>query len=669
MASRIQGITIEIDGNTSKLQQSLKSLDGSLRTTQSNLRDIDKLLKLDPKNTELLTQKQKNLESAIKQTSERLAELKNAQAGVKEGTPEWDALQREIIETEQKLKALETEYKKFGSVTAQQIAATGRQMQELGKKVDAVAKALAPISTAAGGALTAIGGLAYKAISASDDLNTMAKQTGLTTEELQMMQFAADRVDVSVDDITGAIRKMKGKMDEGNETFQNLGVSVTNADGSLRNANDVFFDSLKALSEISNETERDQIAMELFGKGADQLAGIIDDGGAALREYGQEAKNLGLIMSQDTLDALNEVNDTIDRSKAVIGGSLAKLGATAAQVLAPMIEKVAGVIDAVTEKLRNLTPEQTELIMKILAVVAAIAPLLSIGGKLISFIGKIMTFAPMIVTALSAISPLTIAIVAGIAAVIAIGVALYKNWDTIKEKAAELWSDVKSGWEKVKTGVTNVMNGIKSVVSSRLENIKAAFVAGGGGIKGAASAAWTAIKQYYIDGFNALNTLTGGKLGALASKFASVFSRVITTVKNAITKIKNLFKFDWKLPTLKVPHVKVDGGEAPWGIGGKGRLPSFEVEWYKRAYNNPVLFTQPTVLQTPQGYKGFGDGNGAEIVMGLDKLRELVGGLSNGSNVTVQVVLEGDARQMFKAVQRTNFVRTKSTNYNALAGA
>lgn len=651
MADRIKGITIEIGGDTTKLQSALKGVDKQLRETQSTLRDVNKLLKLDPGNTELLTQKQKNLESAISGTKERLEQLKAAQSGVEKGTAEWDALQREIIATEQSLESLKKEYKDFGSVAAQQVAAAGQKMQELGGKVENVAKAFAPISAAAGGTLTAIGGLAYKAVTASDDLNTLAKQTGISTAELQKMQYASDLIDVSLNDITGALRKMKGKMDEGNASFERLGVSVTNADGSLRSANDVFNDSLVALSRISNETERDQIAMELFGKGADSLAGIIDDGGAALREYGDEAERLGLIMSQDTLDALNEVNDTIDRSKAIIGGSLAQFGATAAQVLAPAIEQIASGIDVVTGKLRNLSPEQTETIMGVLGVVAAIAPLLTIGGKLITGIGRFLTFAPKVAAVLGGINPVALAVVAGIAAVVAIGVTLYKNWDkitkwwqdnviakfkkggeelrqdweSIKTTASNLWSGMKAGWEKVKTGISSVLDSTKTAVKTRLDSIKNAFVENGGGVKGAVAAAWTGIKQYYTDGFNGLNALTGGKLGELAAKFASIFSNILSTVSSAVDRIKSAFNFSWSLPHIKLPHFRVQGGKSPYGLGGQGYLPSIRVDWYKKAYENAVMFTSPTVLQTAGGYKGFGDGHGAEIVLGLEKLRQLVG--------------------------------------------
>ena len=571
MADRIKGITIEIGGDTTKLQTSLKGVDKQLRDTQSTLRDVNKLLKLDPANTELLTQKQKNLESAISGTKERLEQLKAAQSGVEKGTAEWDALQREIIATEQSLESLEKEYRNFGSVAAQQIAVAGQKMEEIGGKVEAVGKAFAPISTAAGGALTSIGALAYKTVTAADDLATLSKQTGISTDELQRMQYAADLVDVSVDDITAALRKMKPKLDENNETFATLGVSVTNADGSLRDATDVFYDSLKALSGISNETERDKIAMELFGKSADSLAGIIDDGGAALKEYGDEAERLGLVMSEDTLSALNEANDTIDRSKAIVGGSLAQLGATAAKVLAPALEKVAGVIDTVSEKLRNLTPEQTETIMKILGIVAAIAPLLTVGSKVIRGISQIMQLAPKLITIVSAINPVTLAVVAGIAAVIAIGVALYKNWDTIKEKAAEVWQNIKTGWENAKTSVVNTVTALKDGVVNTWENMKSRV-------------------ESIID-------TVRGKIDGFKQKFEDLKS----TVTNAIDRIREKFNFSWSLPHINLPHFRVTPGQAPYGIGGRGYLPSISVDWYKKAYTDPVMFTSPTVLQTPQG--------------------------------------------------------------------
>lgn len=137
MASkRIQGITIEIGGDTSKLQSALKGVDTELRKTQGNLKDINKLLKLDPGNTELLVQKQKNLQESIKTTEERLKTLRSTQTDSL-SPQEYDALQREIIDTEQHLKGLEDEYKSFGSVAQQKLYAAGEAMQDLGRKITA----------------------------------------------------------------------------------------------------------------------------------------------------------------------------------------------------------------------------------------------------------------------------------------------------------------------------------------------------------------------------------------------------------------------------------------------------------------------------------------------------------------------------------------------------
>ena len=144
---KVRGITIEIGGDTTKLQASLKSVNQEIKGTESKLKDINKLLKMDPGNTNLLSQKYKTLQQDIKATKEKLDTLKEASKqadqALKEGTisqNQYDALQREIAETEQDLKSLEQEYKNFGSVQAQQVAAAGEKMKEFGGKVESAGK-------------------------------------------------------------------------------------------------------------------------------------------------------------------------------------------------------------------------------------------------------------------------------------------------------------------------------------------------------------------------------------------------------------------------------------------------------------------------------------------------------------------------------------------------
>lgn len=627
---RIAGITIKIGGDTTELNQSLRGVDKELKKTQSTLRDVDKLLKLDPTNTELLTQKQKALKSAIDATKERLKMLKEAQSKVQEGTAEWDALQREIVATEQSLGRLESEYRQFGSVAAQQVIAVGNKLQDVGKKVDDVGKKLRGFSGAGAAVLTALTGLGYKAVTAADEMQTLSDRTGLTTEEIQKFQYASDRVDVSLESMTGAMSKMKKNMTGQPEVWESLGVSVTNADGSLRNTTEVFYETIEALSHIENETERDLVAMSLFGRGADELAGIIDDGGQSLRAYGQEAEDLGLILDQDVIDQMNEVNDQIDKSKAQLKATGLQLGAKVGKVLIPIIEKIAAGIEKLIGWMDKLSPKQLQVIMTIAGIIAVVAPLLMIIGKIITGIGMAITVVGKIMTVMAAVNPVVLIIIAVIAALIAIGVLLYKNWDKIKAKAQELWANVVAKFNAIKDGIATALEAAKEKVTEIWNNIKTTIT--------------TTIDN--------VKTAVTNKVETMKSNVISKFNALKDAVSNVIEKIKGLFKFEWKLPKIKLPHVVGEGAD-------------MHIEWYRSAYDNPVVFTSPTVIGTPSGAKGFGDGHGAEIVMGLDKLREMVG--SQSENVTVNVVLQGDARGLFKVVSQTNNMRTRATGYNALA--
>lgn len=157
MANRIKGITVEIGGDTTKLQTALRGVNGEIKNTEAQLRDVNKLLKLDPGNTELIAQKHKLLGQAVDETKEKLATLKEAQKqadeALKNGTisqEQYDGLQREIVETEQKLKALE-EQANQSATALQKIAATGEKLQDVGSKIEGVGKKLMPVSAAVTG--------------------------------------------------------------------------------------------------------------------------------------------------------------------------------------------------------------------------------------------------------------------------------------------------------------------------------------------------------------------------------------------------------------------------------------------------------------------------------------------------------------------------------------
>ncbi|MEG1773202.1 MAG: phage tail tape measure protein, partial [Clostridia bacterium] len=157
MANRIKGITVEIGGDTTKLQTALKGVNGEIKNTQAQLKDVEKLLKLDPGNTELLAQKQKLLSDAVSETKEKLTALKTAAeqantalANGDISKEQYDALQREIMETENGLRNLE-EQANQSATALQKISATGTKFQEVGGKIEGVGKAILPVSAAVTG--------------------------------------------------------------------------------------------------------------------------------------------------------------------------------------------------------------------------------------------------------------------------------------------------------------------------------------------------------------------------------------------------------------------------------------------------------------------------------------------------------------------------------------
>ena len=197
----IKGITIEIDGNVAPLEKALKSVNTTLRTTQKDLTDINKLLKVDPTNVELLKQKQEALGNAIAATKEKLDKEKQAleqlkkQPQTEEVIDQQTRLSREIVETEQKLQKLEKDYKSFGSVARQQVQAVANKIGEMGTKVSEVGQKISgmgdKMTTAVTLPIVAAGTAATKSFAEVDKTMQLVNKTmGNTTEEAQMLNDA-----------------------------------------------------------------------------------------------------------------------------------------------------------------------------------------------------------------------------------------------------------------------------------------------------------------------------------------------------------------------------------------------------------------------------------------------------------------------------------------------
>ena len=480
MANNIKGITIQIGGDTTGLDKALKGVNGQAREAQNELKEVNKALKLDPTNVELLEQKQRALASAVEATTKKLETLKDAQKQAADqlargdiGQQQYDALSREIVKTEAELTKAKDAQDKF-NISAEQASA---KLSAVGDKAQMVADKTKALSAAAAGLVVAIGGAAVKSAAWADDLNTLSKQTGLTTEDLQKMQYASELVDVSVDDIAGSMSKMRRAMatDGKQDVFAQLGVSVRDGTGALRDSSDVFYEVLDRLGKVGNETERDALAMEIFGRSADQLAGIIDDGGASLKALGEEAENLGLILDQDTLDAMNRVNDQIDRLKAQAQGQFAKAGAAALEALTPAIEGIVNALSKVLEFIGNLNPEVIKVVTIIAAIVAAISPVAAIIAKIAGLLATLAPLLPVIGTALAALaSPVTL-VIAGIAALVLVLADLvktiYDNWDKIKQKFTDAKDYVVGIFEKIRDAVKEKINAVIDFVNKGIEAI------------------------------------------------------------------------------------------------------------------------------------------------------------------------------------------------------
>lgn len=633
MAGNIKGITIEFRGDTTSLDKALRQVNSETRALDKELKLVDKALKFNPTNIELWRQKQQLLTQKINETKDKLSLLKQEQqrmdaAGVDKSSEEYRRLQREIITTESQLKTFETQLRKIGNVN---LRATSEQFKEIGDKLTSAGHAMREVSMAGAAVVGVLGTMAYKAGQAADDLNTMSKIYGISTQDLQKYKLAADQVDVSVETIAKSHVRLEKQMYSAKkgtgtaaEAFKALGVEITNADGSLKDGDAIWQQTIAALGQMENETERDALAMQLMGKSAAELNPLIEDGGETYKRVAELFQKYNLdVIDQQTLDRANEFNDSIDDIKSIGSLAFTMLGARLAEYLLPVMEKAVDAVGRFVEWLSQLDPRVLAVIGVVAGLLAVVGPLLLILGKIAFAISSIMSLAATLGVSVAALAGPIGIVIAVIAALIAIGVLLYKNWDTIKAKASELKTKVITEFNQIRNTITTIWTNIKTFLANTWN-----------GIKTTASTVWNGIKTAITTPINS----------------------AINLVKAAVNKIKDLFplKIGKVFSGLKLPHFKVSGGKAPWGLGGKGSLPHWSVDWYAKG----GIFNSPTIA-------GIGEIPGGEAVVPLDKFWDKLDHLQGETNIVINV--NGANKDPIQIAEEVKRILIDETNRRRMA--
>ena len=664
MASgNIKGITIEFRGDTTKLDKALKQVNKETKSIDQELRKVNTSLKFNPKNVDLWKQKQQLLTDKVKETKEKLDLLKQAQAkmdaeGVEKNSAEYRQLQRDIIETESKVKHFEGELRKIGNVNMKVL---GQQFQDIGSKMTSVGKGITTHVTAPIVALGAASVAAFNEV--QNGLNVVAQKTGATGKELQGMQdivkdlatsmptdfetagtavgelntrfgvtgqqleslseqyikFAkVNGVDLnqSIDEtqkalsafglsaaeaphlldtltragqLTGAsVDTLTAGLIQNGTAFQELGLNIDQAvmlmgqmeksgansetvmqglRKALKNAAKDGIPLDQALSDLQNTILNGTNGMDgltaaydLFGKSGDQIYGAVKNGTLDFTQLAGAVENTEGTLNkvfEETLTPADKWQMTMNSAKEV--GY--ELGNTVLPLLTPLLEIMTEKLKSLAEWWDNLSPGMQKAIMIIAGVVAGIGPLLVILGTLAGAIGSIISLVGVIGPIIAGLAgPIGIA-VAAVAAAIAIGVALYKNWDKIKQFAATAWEGIK--------------NAITKPIQAAMD-----------------------------------------------------------FVKKCIDKIKSFFKFHVELPHIKLPHfaIKPKG----WKLGDllKGSIPTLGIEWYAQG----GIFNSPSVI-------GVGEA-GAEAVIPIDRLQGMLTAMAddivNGMTMGMRLAASGE---------------------------
>ena len=536
----------------------------------------------------------------------------------------------------------------------------------------AAAAKFALIESAVTGAIDKIKEMISTATSYGDTIDKQSQKMQMSAQAYQEWSYVLQRngTDISslkrgINNITADLGAMATGAEVDTSAYDALGVSLRNADGSMKSSESVMTDCIMALADMDDVTQRNALAQELFGRGFTELLPLLNTSSSDIQDLIAVADEYAVISDEDVAASANMAD-----AQLTLQSAFQQVSSEVAANLMPIISEVFGVI---SEIFIFLGEHQT-LLTTLVVIIGTLAAAFTAYHAVMLVVNTVQGIYAGVQAAVNAVMMACPAvwIVAAIMAVIAVIVLCITHWEQIKEVIANVWDSIckfignavetikgifeklwsiiqeifnkikeffATVWGAIKNTVVNIVTGIKDTISNIFNTIKSTISNIINGIKSGIDTVFNGIKNTITTVVNAIKSTVTSVFNAIKTAIMTPVETAINFVKNMIDKLKSVFNFSWSLPKLKMPHVNISGefSLAP------PKVPHFSIDWYARGgvFDSTTLFTAGGRLG------GLGE-DGAEAVVPLEKNLEwldvMAGMLAAKMGSTQPIVLEVDGK-------------------------
>lgn len=526
---------------------------------------------------------------------------------------------------------------------------------------------------------TALFGMANKAAASGDRVDKLSQKVGMSRKGFQEWDYILSQNGMSIESLQGGMKKLNNTIDDaigGSKTavnaFGRIGISVDDLKG--KSPEQVFEMTVKALQGMPDGAEKAALANELLGRSGSELMPLLNGSSKSVDELKAKAKELGIVLSDDSIDASVKFTDTLDSLKRSLGAVVTKVGVAVMPIMQkaadwvianmPTIQMVMGtvfkyigqfvsaavdvfqtyflpVLQFIFNWIRDNWPQISNFIGTVFNLIKDIIHQATEAIKVIwdLFGEHIMAAVELVWGIIKEVITNLLNIIRGI--ILAVTSLIKGDWSGIWEGIKMIFAAV---WDNIKTIVSTAIGLVKQIILIALQAIGALFSSIWNGILNLISNIWDGIINKIKSVLNSIKSVITGIFSEIKGVVSNVWNGIKDTISNAISgafnvvsniigRIKGLFNFKFQWPHIPLPHFSISGSPNPlkWLTQG---VPKLHVSWYAKG----AIFDKPTIFDTMNGLKGVGEA-GPEAVAPISKLQDYVSQAVSGNMAEMELIM------------------------------